>query len=62
MSNPSVVQYQCWNEGWGEPAGTVVQRFTTQVMAADPSRLVDDATGGVDYQASCTELPPASAA
>ena len=54
MSNPSVVQYQLWNEHWGEPTGPVVRQYTKEIMAADPSRLVDDATGGIDYQVRLT--------
>ena len=59
MSNPSVVQYQCWNEGWGEPNGTVVQNFVAKVMAADPTRLVDDATGWYDYAVGLPATPKA---
>ena len=42
IDHPSIVQWEPFNEGWGEFAPT---RVTADVRAWDPSRLVDTVSG-----------------
>ena len=48
-SNPSVIQYVTFNEGWGQYD---TQHIVQQAKAWDPSRLMDAASGWVDPQDS----------
>ena len=44
-NHPSIVMWIVFNEGWGEYDGV---RLTNWVKKMDPSRLVDNASGGID--------------
>lgn len=44
-SHPSVVMWICFNEDWGEPPPDFQRALVRRVRAADPSRLVVDASG-----------------
>ena len=43
--HPSVVMWICFNEDWGEPPPAFQARIVRETRAADPSRLVVDASG-----------------
>jgi hypothetical protein len=45
QNSPSIIMWTIFNEGWGEFNDAAL---TKSIMALDPSRLVSDASGGVD--------------
>ncbi len=46
-NHPCIVQWVLFNEGWGQYD---TERLTSWVKNLDPTRLVDNASGWVDYQ------------
>ena len=46
FNHPSIIVWVVYNEGWGQHQTAEV---TAEVMTADPSRLVDSASGWTDY-------------
>jgi hypothetical protein len=46
-NHPAIVQWVLFNEGWGQYD---TERLTSWVKNLDPTRLVDNASGWVDYQ------------
>jgi beta-galactosidase/beta-glucuronidase len=44
-NHPSIVMWEVFNEGWGQ---FDTERLTALVKQLDPTRLVDNATGGED--------------
>jgi len=48
-NSPSIIDWTVYNEGWGQPNAANVGRVCTNVMNLDPSRPVDEGSGGNDY-------------
>ena len=46
-NHPSIVTWVPFNEGWGQPVARVVESVVRRVSDEDPTRLVNDASGGV---------------
>ncbi|XP_065175421.1 beta-galactosidase-like [Sycon ciliatum] len=45
-NHPSIVQWETFNEGWGQASEDFTKSMVQLVQSLDPHRLVDDASGG----------------
>ena len=45
-NHPSIIQWETFNEGWGQSSSNFTEAMVNLVKELDPYRLVDDASGG----------------
>ena len=45
-NHPSIIQWQIFNEGWGQASDDWTQELVDSVQKLDPYRITDDASGG----------------
>lgn len=45
-NHPSIIQWETFNEGWGQASEDFTKQMVQLVQGLDPQRLVDDASGG----------------